>query len=149
MIVRDIDLEAAHERLKSASEPPLVLPLSHRLRALATVSERRLHAATTPAERIAERGRLAGLQLAATLAEEDEARRVVEHAPRVRRSQATVGTRPWSRKESRCVSCGTDEIRHYARGLCTHCYYKQHWQTRPDRAAVLEKRQRRRRGGVA
>ncbi|HPZ07961.1 MAG TPA: hypothetical protein PL110_07600 [Candidatus Eremiobacteraeota bacterium] len=31
----------------------------------------------------------------------------------------------WSRDYAKCRSCGTDEKKHYARGLCRNCYRKQ------------------------
>lgn len=30
----------------------------------------------------------------------------------------------WSRKHERCLSCGTNKIKHNARGLCCRCYNK-------------------------
>lgn len=139
-----MEREPAVERLRGDDDAPLVLPLSMRLRALADQSEQRARQASSQAERLAERGRLAGLRLAQQLAEGDEARRVAERVPAARKSQAVVGTRPWSRTAACCVDCGTNERRHYARGRCYHCWYRQYWLVRPDREQVLAKMRKRR-----
>lgn len=30
----------------------------------------------------------------------------------------------WSRKHSKCLSCGTKEIKHRSHGICAKCYHK-------------------------
>jgi len=38
----------------------------------------------------------------------------------------------WSRKYERCQECGTDERKHYGKGLCYRCYNRRKYQEDPE-----------------